>query len=519
MHLSLFLQVVLAGVVLAFESFKLEFEVHRGKSARDMKRGVKPTFRKRHDSVEVELDNQKSYYISTLKFGSHEEEISVVVDTGSSDLWIVASNVDCNFESSSSLAARDVVVGEFSTKSSPVELEERADAKESVDVGVGGGGLATSSYEGSNACLALGSLNTDESSSFQVNSTAPDFFIEYADRTNATGVWAHDTVVVGNVTVDDLSFAVVNETSSDVGVLGIGLPGLETTYSSGRDVTPYQYENLPLKLRNQGSIAKNAYSLYLGSSDAETGSVLFGAVDHAKYTGTLETVPLINTLRNYGYDETIRLEIAVLGVKVNNSYQFTNTTSRDYTALLDSGSTISYFPASLSRSFSTSVGGIYDPFIGAYAIDCDRDDFTVTFDFSGKTIQVPIQELILTYDGSCYIGVLTLSRSHIILGDNVLRSAYVVYDLEDKEISLAQAKYTDEEDIEIISLVVPSAVQAANYSLTILLTGWSPTGYPTNVADSDNDDSGSVKDSAGFVITVSHILAVVAAVVGVMVMF
>ena len=29
-----------------------------------------------------------------------------------------------------------------------------------------------------------------------------------------------------------------------------------------------------------------------------------------------------------------------------------------------------------------------------------------------------------------------------ILGDNFLRSAYIVYDLDDNEISLAQVKYT-----------------------------------------------------------------------------
>ncbi|KGU25234.1 candidapepsin-5, partial [Candida albicans P75063] len=38
-----------------------------------------------------------------------------------------------------------------------------------------------------------------------------------------------------------------------------------------------------------------------------------------------------------------------------------------------------------------------------------------------------------------------------ILGDNFLRSAYVVYNLDDKKISMAPVKYTSESDIVAIN--------------------------------------------------------------------
>lgn len=473
MHSSLFFQVVLAGAVLAHEAFQLDFEVHRGNSAREMKPGAKPSLRKRDDSVELELENHKSFYLTPLKFGSHEEEISVLVDLWSSDLWVPAIDVECHVESRS-MASREVDVEKF-----PGALEKRKyiDNVDAVE-----GELA----EGSDLCTKHGSFDPDESSSFQVNSTAPDFSINYADLTNATGVWAHDTVVVGSVTVDDLSFAVVNETSSNVGVLGLGLPGLETTNRIGHD-NRYQYENFPLKLRNQGLIAKNAYSLYLGLSDAETGTVLFGAVDHAKYTGTLETVPIINTLEDNGIDEIIRFEIVVLGITVNSSRLATNITGRDYAALIDTGSTLSYFPGEVLVGLVNLAGGLYGELDDTKEVDCDTD-LTVTFDFSGKTIQVPLQDLFVTYEDSCLLGVLSLVSEYIILGNNVLRSMYVVLDLEEEEISLAQARHTNDEDIEIISLAVPSALRAADYSLTSIITSTTWNGRVTSIADTDDDD-------------------------------
>ena len=38
-----------------------------------------------------------------------------------------------------------------------------------------------------------------------------------------------------------------------------------------------------------------------------------------------------------------------------------------------------------------------------------------------------------------------------ILGDNFLRSAYIVYDLDDNEISLAQVKYTTASNIAALT--------------------------------------------------------------------
>lgn len=487
--------------------YRLDFDIHRGTSTRDMTRHAEGGISKRDDSVEMEIKNQRSFYMATLRIGSNNQNLSVLVDTGSSDLWIMERDLDCVSASSSSykrnmglIASRpnatrteniiqshrksclfcddhekDGSDGSFTTTIISTGTSVSSDLGGGLIGGGGGSGSGSgsdggdsSSSGGSNTCTQYGSFSTSSSDSFHKNDSASAFQISYGDGTSAQGFWGYDTVRIGDTSVSDLSFAVVNETDSNVGVLGIGLPGLETTYSSSYLRSPYQYENLPLKLKNSGLIHKNAFSLYLGDQSAKTGNVLFGAVDQAKYSGELQTVPIINTLRSSGYENAIRFEIMVDLISVNDSSSNVNVTNNKYTALLDSGSTLSYFPTSLFEKFGEVLGGSYSSSSQAYEIDCiDNESVQVIFNFSGNEIKVPLTNLTLSSGRTCYLGVLNQQSDYILLGDNALRSMYLVYDLDDYEISVAQAKYTTDEDIKIISSSVPGATNAAYYSSTL----------------------------------------------------
>lgn len=499
-----------------FQAFRLGFDIHRGDNTFDTSPDYQPEVRKRDGSVEMVISNQRTFYMASLAVGSEENKVSVLVDTGSSDFWLMSHDVDC-VAAPSSFSKRDVVISPFPDAELPTTNEkvvDKANKKDScvffcetdtdtltattVVIGGGhvGGETSTARETGSNTCTQYGSFNTGESSSFKSNDSAPDFSIVYGDETSANGTWGYDTVVISNATIHDLSFAVVNQTDSNVGVLGIGLPGLETTYSSGGS-NRYQYENLPLKMRSSGLIAKSAYSLYLGEASASTGTVLFGAVDHAKYSGQLTTVPIINTLKSWGYSQPIRLEVAVDGIYINDSSTDYTVTSNTYSALLDSGSTLSYFPVALIKRLGETLGGSYSSNIGAYVINCfDDDSVTFTIDFNGAKVAVPLPNLVMKYGGTCLLGVLPQTSSYILFGDNVLRSAYLVYNLDDYEISIAQAKYTKDEDIEVISDSVPSAVRAAGYSSTAISAVSESSAANALSGSSSSSRSGSKSSSS-----------------------
>lgn len=529
---------------------KLDFTVLRGSSKNDAAPNRQARLRKRatpDGAAVMELENQLSYYSCDLYVGSNGQKSTVLVDTGSSDLWIMDTDMECFAQSFGSKrdysAFYRVVEVPKVNQADPekVDNSERAIEAESegtdkimvnakraecldffcmssiilnsfttsLIIGTGtapgvstatGNPTATrtrasgaNSATGGNSCTEMGSFETGDSDSFRVNNSAPAFSIQYADGTSAEGFWGHDKVGFNGFNVSNLSFATVNLTDSTFGVLGIGLAGLETTYSGSLSLSlrsSYMYENLPIKMKTDGIIDKIVYSLYLNKQDALTGSVLFGAVDHAKYSGTLQTVPIINIYSGI-YSLPIRLDVVMDSIVLEGQSSNVTVTTVATPALLDSGTTLSYLPSSILSRLTSSLSASYSLSVGMYALDCsyNSDSLFAIFNFSGAEIKVPLSDLILTYRSQCYLGVLPQSSlssyTYAILGDNFLRNAYIVYDLEDLEILMAQVNYTDEEDIEVVSGTVPLAVQAASYSATSINSAASDLGTSSGLKTSE----------------------------------
>ncbi|SGZ49767.1 CIC11C00000003341 [Sungouiella intermedia] len=389
---------------------------------------------------------EQAYYNCDLQVGSNKQHITVCLDTGSSDFW-------------SNLAKKDQVSGSSSTHS----VVSSYQAKDQGNTYFGE--ASPTSWYGplETWCTTLGSFATDESTSFHNNNTYP-FYIEYIMGNFAYGTWGTDTVEIMGFTVPDVSVAVVNSTNSIQGVLGIGLSSLEFTY---RD-SGYQYANLPMRLKAEGITKKNMYSLFLNEVGAK-GTVLFGAVDHAKYIGTLQTLPLINLYPQI-YEHPSMFMVLLSSITLEGASFNQTITSVTIPALLDSGSPVSSFTRPLfnrfQQTFSAEDMGTW------YKVDCNynTESMNLFFDISGIQIKVPMSEFIVRWNGVCYLNIEEVPDPigdevpFIILGDNFLRSAYVVYDLDDYEVLIAQVKHSDDEDIEVVTLTIPLAVRAPSYS-------------------------------------------------------
>lgn len=549
-----------AAAAAASGALKLDFAVLRGKSAADAVPAAQGGLRKRADGyTEVELTNEQTYYSVDLSVGSDGQSNTVLIDTGLSDLWIMAAQMTCaslsSYKRDSYARFRALDEQQMQTRADGpdaaraqrrhrAELAAQALRKRRADLadqmvadadkharrasyieitvtepGFGSAvatatadDTATAAANGANTCTSFGSFNTDTSDSFKVNSSADAFSISYADGTFAEGYWAQDTLGLGSANILDANFAVVNYTDLGFGVFGIGLEGLESTftgYSSG-----YTYQNVPVQLKAQGVIHKTLYSLYLNTADALKGSVLFGAVDHAKYSGTLQTVPVVNVYAQY-YDNPIRLDVVLDSITLESSSLNVSVTSSHIPALLDSGTTFTYLPTSILSAFVSLMSGSYSLSAGLYRVSCNYDSSSLyaIFNFSGAEIKVPLSDLIVTYSSQCYLGVLEQSSTaggyeYAVLGDNFLRNAYLVYDLEDYQVSLAQAKYTDDEDVEVVTSSVPLAVSAALYSATALDASLT-LGQSTSTL-SGSSSSGSNRDSPALRVQPAHVAMIVA---------
>lgn len=562
--------------------------MYRGDSRADAGPDRHPAIEKRASndgSVDMRLYNEQSFYRADLYIGSKQEKVGVLVDTGSSDLWVMPPDVQCGVaqnkkrayyddldeevatvkrevatrdevatvkrdvatvkrEESVATVKRDAtreasvatVKREVAMKEAPAatrQLEEPSVASiESVtgtptepfvnrdcqglfcafstiivtgsmptNVVPGGSGETGSPSQETDTCTLYGSFATGDSSSWNANSSAPAFFIQYADGTSAHGQWGQDTVLFAGTNVTDLSLAVVNKSDSAFGVLGIGLPGLEATFNSLLSSSSYTYENLPLRMKALGIIDKVVYSLALGPKNSKSGSLLFGAVDKAKYSGQLQTVPIVN-LYDGIYKNPVRLDIKLDGLSFESSSQNESVSSTSVAALLDSGTTLTYMPSSMLRRLGQLFSGSYSNSYGMYRISCNfnTNSAYLVYNFSGIKIRVPLSDLVVSGGpNTCYLGIMeqpskVRGRDYITLGDNFLRSAYVVYDLEDYTISLAQASHSNQEDISEVLSLIPNAVSAAGYSSTALALSSSSDGDDLSISAVS---SNGMKKSAG----------------------
>ncbi|KAL4801741.1 aspartic peptidase domain-containing protein [Aspergillus unguis] len=404
----------------------VELNIHRNQVpdpvARDRAR------RKRDKTVLQTLDNEETLYFCNVTIGTPGQDLRLILDTGSSDLW-------CNAANSS---------------------------------------LCSSSKD---PCRTSGSFDPGSSSSYTYVSS--DFNITYADGTGAAGDYITDTIHIGGTTVNNFQFGIGYSSSSAEGVLGIGYPSNEVQVARFGDDS---YPNLPRFLMQKGLIQSTAYSLWLNDLDANTGSILFGGVDTGKYHGDLQTLPVQRMDGEYS-----ELIIALTGVSVDTSSKNHDSSSKALPAavLLDSGSSLTYLPDSIAEEIYDDLGVTYEPSTGAGYAPCRlaQDNINITFTFSSPQITVGIDELIIDAgdlrfsngERACIFGIVPAGHSTAVLGDTFLRSAYVVYDLTNNQISLASTNFnsTDSNIMEIGTGqdAVPSATRVPNPVTSVVADG------------------------------------------------
>jgi hypothetical protein len=217
------------------------------------------------------------------------------------------------------------------------------------------------------------------------------------------------------------------------------------------------------------------------STDA--GSILFGGIDKAKYTGDLASLPLVS--ESPEGSEVTSFNVQLQGFDVidpdgGSSIELPELASN---AILDSGSTISLLPDEQVQPVWEKFGvhsfsDIVAPFVDCAYAGEKGNGYKLEFKFSGKTIEVEMNEMIVDayreiqdillsdpdlnrlfadWDGICMFGLGTTADFGIqgndfsLLGATFLRSAYVVYDLGSKQVAIAQSNLntTDSDIVEI----------------------------------------------------------------------
>ncbi|KAK0512749.1 hypothetical protein JMJ35_004766 [Cladonia borealis] len=453
------------------------------------------TLRRRQSQTVTEtLANYGTLYFANVTVGTPAQNFALHIDTGSSDLWVNVPNSEI--------------------------CTERGDP-----------------------CSISGTYDANSSSTYKyVNSI---FSVSYVDGSGAAGDYATDTVSIGGKSITALQFGIGYDSNSAEGILGIGYTADEAQADTARQKS---YANLPQAMTNNGLIQSNAYSLWLNDLEANTGSILFGGVDTDKYTGSLESVPIQTVDDTYA-----EFLITLTDMSLTDGTTTQNlTTDLPTVVILDSGSSLTYLPNDLTSAIYSALKVQYDQEqqLGACSCSLANENITIDFTFTSATISVAIDELVINANTGtsedrenpnseggqsggqggeesldCVFGIAPAEGETAVLGDTFLRSAYVVYDLANNEISLAQTDFnaTDSNVKEIGTgttsvpgaTVVANAVEAAvsqtgGARIAVSGTGSSPFATATSTTTSGAVFSRSVS-YGGLALTAAAVVAAFAA--------
>ncbi|OTB17560.1 hypothetical protein K445DRAFT_311052 [Daldinia sp. EC12] len=385
----------------------VQWDIHR--------RQTETKLTRRQDGTVTEVitnEKLKGGYFASCTVGTPGQNLTLQLDTGSSDIWVPSS--------SSSVCQQ------------------------------------TSNSQG----CTLGSFDESDSKSFSVVGEN-EFSISYVDGSHSKGDYIAETFEIGGATLTNLTMGLGINTDIPYGLVGVGYVASEAIVDSTRS-TSSAYDNLPLLMQKQGLIATNAYSLWLNDLDASTGSILFGGIDTEKYHGDLTRINIYKDSRSGVFSS---FTVALTSVEASSS-SGTDSLAAEFPipVILDSGTTFSYLPTELAEQIWQEVGAVYYDEVSLALLPCDMENSQGHFSFGfggsgGPVINVTMDELVLPLtsgsrsiplpDGpnagqaACQFGIQNFSSSStsFLLGDTFLRSAYVVYDLVNNEIAIAPTDF------------------------------------------------------------------------------
>ncbi|KAI2636278.1 acid protease [Hypomontagnella submonticulosa] len=335
-------------------------------------------------------------YYAQLDIGTPAQQVYVQLDTGSFELWV---NPDCS------------------------DLQGSADVR---------------------FCRAVGHYEPSSSStSAQIAGTKT---LRYGIGSAKIQYVADDIGLAGtNSKLKGVQFGVAIDTVDEfAGILGIG---------HGVNVT-IRYKNFIDELEAQGVTQTKAFSLALGSKDEQEGVIIFGGLDAGKFTGNLQTLPILPAAESP--DQVPRYWVNMSSLSLTppsgQTKVYENTTMAVF---LDSGATLTLLPTTLANSIAADFGAQVTDSNGFYPVDCSLNDLpgTLNFAFDGITIKVPYNELVRELQSSflgtqCFLGI-SPSDDFVLLGDTMLRSAYAVFDQTNNAIHLAQYVNCGTNEMEI----------------------------------------------------------------------
>ncbi|OOF98663.1 hypothetical protein ASPCADRAFT_42010 [Aspergillus carbonarius ITEM 5010] len=298
-------------------------------------------------------------------------------------------------------------------------------------------------------CDLFGSFKPNESSSFH-NLTYSEF-LQTGDKYTYT-----DTFTVGDQTVKatPLALSYIENDSGSYLLLSLHLWYSLTSYVSANalGISP-ENTSFPYLLVDRGLTTSPSLSLCGDRGGTNQASVLFGAVNTAKYDGPLQAFSLQNTHNTI----SLQPDSLELFLENNNSSSNNNNTSHytfsPTTLALETRSAFTYLPNSTLHQLYTDLNiTTIHPINGSLEsglLDCSRqhtETHTISLVINNMTFSIPWDELFVPWTNTlCQLAIQPITPGAYAsgrgqLGVPFLRRMYLAIDYDDMFVGVAPLK-------------------------------------------------------------------------------
>jgi len=355
-----------------------------------------------------------------MKFNN--QSVQMVVDTGSSDTWVVGSKFQCQDPTSKKIIPES-------------------------------------------ECLFGSTYNYAQSKSFQ-KIPNQNFNISYLDGEYLTGIFGKENVTLAGISVNQ-QIAVVDKAawfgdSFTSGLVGLAYPAITSAYN-GTDPTKDSPKstiryNPIFTTMWQNKIVSSIFSIALTrSTKVNAGGILAigGLPTTIPYdTKSLARAPLLKTCRvesgcHSGIPEfqhyTINVDNMQLG-KADPKKTVTNITapsltSSGFEAVVDSGTSDIEVPMLIAKAINGAYSppAVYNDSVGAFVTLCNATVPAINFQIGGKKFTIDKRDMLLPGIGGldktqCLTSVNGRDEAPFLLGDVFLRNVLAVFDVGNTEM-------------------------------------------------------------------------------------
>ncbi|KAM3415736.1 hypothetical protein BST61_g9249 [Cercospora zeina] len=353
-------------------------------------------------------------------------------------------------------------------------------------------------------CLG-GLFNSSASTTYSEVASPPAFDVKYGGGSEVVGPIGKDTLGIGQLTLDNVQFGLGEKLYFLVdhisGMLGLGYI---TNEDEDADKLLSPFLNMPAVMVRENLTASRLFSIALDRTDRQ-GSVTFGGIDSTRYTGELATIDLLNVTQPYvgiGGQNTTAIEDFITTITqaeyiTGDDTKLLWVSGSDSISAWDSDDPAVPVHSETAASVTTLPQEYYDLYIAprfpyldsSYSCICayadTQDRIRLTFADKIK-VEVNVKDLIrpmVNYptvtlhqyeNGTDRCELLirpggskaSTMKDAYMLGGPVLESMYMVFDMDNNQISIAEAATEVSETRNIIAVEAgPDGVAKAVASL------------------------------------------------------